>query len=103
MVIFMEDVGFCGIPHWIELDYLLTEICLKRRKTKQRNRNMEITAIKRAVKIMTNKELFKARCCSHLKAFIEDYSGDVSLTPYKDISEQIELEDSSIEKRVEER
>jgi len=88
MIIFMEDIGFCGIQYWKQLDYLLMDICIKKRKTKERNREEEIRAIREVVKILSNPELEKTRSCSHLyNIFTEsDKVKELILkTPYKNL------------------
>ena len=84
MIIYLEDVGFPAIYLWRTLDKLLMDILIKKRKTKNRDRNEEIIAIKKIVYLLANDKQDKSRSCSHLKTYCE--LDDVTIIPIKTFS-----------------
>lgn len=87
MIIFLEDVGFCGIQYWKQLDFLLMDICIKNRKN-NRNRNDEVKAIRYVIELLCDKKLYKTRACSHLNTVMSaspEVRELIEDTPYTDI------------------
>ncbi len=67
MVIFLEDIGFCGLGDWGVIDHALLDVCIGGRKCPGRRRDAEIRMIKMAVRLMCSRD--KSRNCSHIRAF----------------------------------
>lgn len=65
MIIYLEDVGLGGIKHWFELDGIITNLLLERKK-KTRNFMLEENLITIFIHILCKSE--KTRLCSHVRA-----------------------------------
>lgn len=91
MIIYLEDVGFCGLHLWELINKLIYENCIVKRKNKDVKK--EIQSIRYALSLLCDKNQYKVRACSYLNKFIEQ-------TIYKNIEPTTELKGETIKDKI---
>ncbi len=101
MVIYLEDIGFVGLKHWKELDYLIMDVLLNKNIRKDSSkRGLQISAIRRVVEILADKKLDKSRSVSHLNAFSSATEDQLKDSPYKDVVPLAKFDKNSMSTRL---
>lgn len=101
MIIYLEDVGFCGLHLWELINKLIYENCIVKRKNKDVKK--EIQSIRYALSLLCDKNQYKVRACSYLNTFMSntiDVNKFIEQTIYKNIEPTTELKGETIKDKI---